>query len=75
MRAGISASRLDTAPESFRDYTGRFRRTYAAHGISRWYLRGPAVLLTVSYRPLSWLRRGPDPAESDSDRTMVRSVP
>jgi glycosyltransferase involved in cell wall biosynthesis len=57
MRAGVSARRLDTPPADFRDYTKRFERTYAAHGINFWYLKAPQVLLESLYWPLRWGRR------------------
>jgi glycosyltransferase involved in cell wall biosynthesis len=57
MRAGVSARRLDDAPADFRDYTKRFERTYASHGIDFWYLKAPQVLLESLYWPLRWGRR------------------
>lgn len=49
MQASVSARRLQTSPESFRDYTDRFERTYARHQIHHWYLKTPAVLLRGVY--------------------------
>lgn len=57
MRAGVSARRLNDAPADFRDYTKRFERTYASHGIDFWYLKAPQVLLESLYWPLRWGRR------------------
>jgi glycosyltransferase involved in cell wall biosynthesis len=57
MRAGVSARRMDDAPADFRDYTRRFERTYANHGIDFWYLRAPQILLESLYWPLRWARR------------------
>lgn len=49
MRATISARRLSTSPKSFRAYTKRFERTYAAHHIDQWYLAVPQRLLQGVY--------------------------
>ncbi|WOF22880.1 glycosyltransferase family 2 protein [Microbacterium betulae] len=49
MRADVSARRLSTSRESFRAYTERFERTYAAHRIDDWHLRVPQALLQSVY--------------------------
>ena len=57
MRADVSARRLTTSPQEFRDYTRRFERTYASHQINEWYLRAPQVLLQSVYWWARILRR------------------
>lgn len=57
MRADVSARRLTTSPEEFRDYTRRFERTYASHQIDEWYLRAPQMLLQSVYWWARVLRR------------------
>ncbi|HEY0259568.1 MAG TPA: glycosyltransferase family 2 protein [Lacisediminihabitans sp.] len=52
MRAGVSARRMDSAPSDFQEYTRRFGRTYDDHGISRWYLGVPQLLLRGIYWPV-----------------------
>ncbi len=49
MRASVSARRLRSSARSFRDYTARFERTYAAHEIDRWALQASPVLLQGVY--------------------------
>ncbi|WP_165065753.1 glycosyltransferase [Marisediminicola senii] len=55
--ASISARRLDTSPGQFSSYIARFDRTYRAHGIARWYLRAPRLVLALAYWPLHLARR------------------
>lgn len=57
MRATVSARRLSTSPKSFRAYTDRFERTYAAHQIHRWQLAAPRLLLQGAYWWSRVLRR------------------
>jgi len=54
--AGISARRMDSSYPEFKDYTRRYARTYSAHGVSRWYLKAPAVVLRAAYWPVHALR-------------------
>jgi glycosyltransferase involved in cell wall biosynthesis len=61
--AAISARRMDDRPAAFHDYTGRYTRTYAAHGIARWYLRLPALLLRSVYWPVHLARTLRVPAQ------------
>lgn len=64
MVAGVSARRLDDAPDDFRYYVNRFGRTYRAHYVHRPTLMAPALTLRALYWPLKLLRslhppRGP----------------
>ena len=53
MRGAVSARRLSSSWASYRNYTDRFKRTYAAHGVGHWRLDGPRLLLQGVY----WLVR------------------
>lgn len=52
MRAGVSARRLHCSPQSFRDYTRRFERTYERHHVRHWHLKAPPMLLQGIYWPV-----------------------
>ncbi|WP_213816650.1 glycosyltransferase family 2 protein [Glaciihabitans sp. dw_435] len=56
MRGAVSARRLSSSSASFREYTGRFHRTYAHHGVDHWHLRVPELLLQSIYWPARLMR-------------------
>jgi cellulose synthase/poly-beta-1,6-N-acetylglucosamine synthase-like glycosyltransferase len=57
MITGVSARRIDDPPARFRDYVGRYRRTYNAHQITSPVPATASIILLSVYWPLRIIRR------------------
>ncbi|GGG64251.1 glycosyl transferase [Kocuria dechangensis] len=74
MITGVSARRMDDSPAQFRDYVGRYRRTYSAHQVTSPVPSTATIILRSLYWPLKllrWLRR---PRCSLTDQWRVHSA-
>ena len=56
MVSGVSARRLEDSPADYRNYIGRFKRTYRAHRVKGKGLKAPAIIFQSLYLPLKLLR-------------------